>query len=221
MDRRDRISTSRIDPTVTSPITGRPRSAATRAAIMMAVLTMLKREHYSDISIEKIAAKAKVSKHSIYRWWNSKGDVILDAFVDYALQQAAKVEPSGDTFAALESLAAGAYRAWHDPLYAKGLRGLVIEMSFDPGLRQRFSDAYLLPRKELVGSILKHGVDRGQVRGDLDIEAAVDLFFGFIWFHISFDTAGVDDRASAQRLIAMLRPAFRVNQGQQHIVTRK
>lgn len=215
MDRSDRASTSRSGPTVKSSATttGRPRSPATRKAIMVAVLAMLKRDDYGDISIEKIASKAKVSKHSIYRWWNSKGDVILDAFVEYALQQAARVEPSDDAFLDLESLAAGVYRSWHDPLFAKGLRGLAIEMSFDPGLRQRFNDAYLLPRKVLVGGILMHGVDRGQVRADLDIEAAVDLFFGFIWFHVSFDTAGVDDRATAQRLVAMLRPAFQVNRG--------
>ena len=177
---------------------------------MVAVLSLLKQEDYGDISIERIAAKAKVSKHSIYRWWNSKGEVMLDAFNDYALQQAARVDLTDDTFADLENLVVRAFQSWQDPVYAKGLRGLIIEMSFDPGLRQKFSEVYLTPRKQHLGNILEHGVDRGQLRANLDIEAGVDVIFGFVWFHISYDAPGLDERRAAQQLMTLLRPSLEV-----------
>ena len=192
------------------PRTGRPRSPATRKAIMVAVLSMLKREDYGAISIERIAAKAKVSKHSIYRWWNSKGEVVLDAFNDYALQHAARVDFTDDAVADLENLVVRAFQSWHDPLYAKGLRGLIIEMSFDPRLRQKFTEAYLTPRKQHLGNILKHGIDRGQLRADLDIESVVDVIFGFVWFHVSYDAPGLDERRAAQQLMTLLRPSLEV-----------
>lgn len=191
--------------------TGRPRSRATHKAIMATVLSMLKREDYGDISIERIAAKARVSKHSIYRRWKTKGEVVLDAFNDYALQQAARVDPTDDTFADLENLVVRAFQSWQDPLYAKGLRGLIIEMSFDPGLRQKFTEVYLSPRKRHLGDILKHGIDRGQLRANLDIEVAVDVIFGFIWFHLSYDAQALDERRAAQGLISLLRPSLLVH----------
>ena len=175
---------------------------------MAAVLSMLKREDYGDISIERIAAKAKVSKHSIYRWWRSKGEVVLDAFLEYALKQAGKVAHSDDVIADLEGFIVAAYQAWRDPLYEKGLRGLVIEMAFDPSLRLKFNEAYLTPRKQIVGNIVKHGVDCGQLRADIDIETVVDVLFGFVWFHISFNAAGQDERHAARRFMALLRPSL-------------
>ena len=168
------------------------------------------RRRVVKLNAREIAAKAKVSKHSIYRWWNSKGEVMLDAFNDYALQQAAQPSFSNDTFADLEGFAVRAYQSWRDPLYAKGLRGLIVEMSFDPGLRAKFNELYLTPRKHLVGTIVKQGVDYGQFRADLDIEAVIDVVFGFIWFHISFDASGWDERGAAQKLMTLLRPALEV-----------
>ncbi len=197
--------------TATSQRTGRPRSPATQKAIMVAVLSMLEQEDYRDISMERIAAKARVSKHSIYRWWNSKGEVMLDAFLDYALRRAANAELSDDTFDDLEQFVARVYQTWHDPLYAKGVRGLVIEMSFDPSLRRRFNEAYFAPRKKLLASIVRHGVDRGQLRADTDIDTVVDVLFGFVWLHLSFETyVGIDERHAAQKLMTILRPALQM-----------
>jgi AcrR family transcriptional regulator len=192
--------------TTPSPRAGRPRSQTTRKAIMRAVLSMLKREDYADISIERIASTAKVSKHSIYRWWNSKGDIVLDAFFEYALTRAAKVAHSDNVFADLENFVIAAYQSWRDPLYEKGLRGLVIEMAFDASLRRKFNEAYLTPRKKIIGNILQHGIDRGQLRADTDIETVVDVVCGFVWFHISFNATGQDERRAAQNLVAMLCP---------------
>ena len=191
--------------TTPTPRLGRPRSQKTRKAIMRAVLSMLEREDYADISIERIAATAKVSKHSIYRWWNSKGDMVLDAFLEYALTRAAKVAHSENVFVDLENFVVAAHQSWRDPLYEKGLRGLVIEMAFDPTLRLKFSENYLAPRKHIISTMVQHGIDRGQLRADTDIETVVDVVLGFVWFHISFNATVQDERRAAQKLAAMLR----------------
>ena len=138
------------------PRLGRPRSQKTRKAIMRAVLSMLEREDYADISIERIAATAKVSKHSIYRWWNSKGDMVLDAFLEYALTRAAKVAQSENVFVDLENFVVAAHQSWRDPLYGKGLRGLVIEMAFPRLSRKR--------RRSVTTSIRLKNLGRAFIR---------------------------------------------------------
>ena len=197
--------------TAMSQRTGRPRSPVTQKAIMVAVLSMIKREDYKDISMERIAAKARVSKHSIYRWWDSKGEVILDAFLDYALRRAAKADLTDDALDNLEQFVVRVHQAWRDPIFAKGLRGLAIEMAFDSSLRRRFNEAFFAPRKRLVASIIRQGIDRGQVRADIDIDAVVDVLFGFVWLHLSFEPFdGFDERHAAQKLMTILRPALQI-----------
>ena len=195
--------------TAMSQRTGRPRSPATQKAIMVAVLSMLEHGEYRDISMERIAAKARVSKHSIYRWWNSKGEIVLDAFLDYALRRAAKVDLTDNALDDIEQFVVRVHQAWQDPIFAKGLRGLAIEMAFDSSLRRRFNEAYFAPRKRLVARIIRQGVDRGQVRADTDIDVVVDVLYGFVWLHLSFEPFdGFDERDAAQKLMAILRPAL-------------
>ena len=196
------------DPTP-PPRTGRRRSPATRKAILRAALSMLRREPYAAISIERIAAKAKASKHSIYRWWNSKGELILDAFIDYGLKRAVKIEPTDDTLADLENFMVQAFRSWQDPLFDKGFRGLIVEMSFDPGLRQRFNETYLTPRRVHVTSIVKNGIERGQIRPDTDPETVVAVMFGFLWLHLLFDAPDFDEQRATQKLMNLLRPLIK------------
>ena len=196
------------DPTP-PPRTGRRRSPATRKAILRAALSMLRREPYAAISIERIAAKAKASKHSIYRWWNSKGELILDAFIDYGLKRAVKIEPTDDTLADLENFMVQAFRSWQDPLFDKGFRGLIVEMSFDPDLRQKFNHAYLTPRQLHVVSIVQNGIERGLIRSDADPETVVEVMFGFLWLHLLFDAPDIDEHGATQKLMNLLRPLIK------------
>ena len=196
------------DPTPTQR-TGRRRSQATRKAILRAALSMLRREPYAAISIERIAAKAKASKHSIYRWWNSKGELILDAFIHYGLKRAVKIAPTDDILADLENFMLQAFRSWQDPLFDKGFRGLIVEMSFDPGLRQRFNETYLTPRRVHVTSIVKNGIERGQIRPDTDPETVVAVMFGFLWLHLLFDAPDFDEQRATQKLMNLLRPLIK------------
>jgi AcrR family transcriptional regulator len=39
---------------------------------------------FATVTVESIAAKAGVGKQTIYRWWKSKTEVLLDAFLEDA-----------------------------------------------------------------------------------------------------------------------------------------
>src|SRR5438128_6221717 len=57
---------------------GRPPSemAASHAAIMDAVYTLLQEKSVRDLTIEEVAKRAKVGKPTIYRWWPSKAALV-------------------------------------------------------------------------------------------------------------------------------------------------
>jgi len=62
--------------------TGRPRSETTRKAILQAALSLIQESSVQAITIEAIAKEAGVSKATIYRWWDSKASVVIDAFIE-------------------------------------------------------------------------------------------------------------------------------------------
>jgi len=61
---------------------GRPRSDATRQGILEAAVELMGSTPYREITVEGIAQRAKVGKQSIYRWWPSKADLVLEAYTE-------------------------------------------------------------------------------------------------------------------------------------------
>jgi AcrR family transcriptional regulator len=61
---------------------GRPRSLASRAAILEAAYTFLQDRPMASISILHIARKAGVSTATVYRWWSTKEALLLEAFLN-------------------------------------------------------------------------------------------------------------------------------------------
>ncbi|NJR76136.1 MAG: helix-turn-helix transcriptional regulator [Scytonema sp. CRU_2_7] len=59
---------------------GRQRSEAVRKAVLQAAYEMLQESDFASVTIEGVAARASTTKTTIYRWWSSKADLIIDAF---------------------------------------------------------------------------------------------------------------------------------------------
>ncbi len=76
-------STSSSDRSVVSPKgprRGRSRDQQSREAIYEATRKLAHiAPRYRELSIERIAAEANASKATIYRWWDSKADLIREA----------------------------------------------------------------------------------------------------------------------------------------------
>jgi AcrR family transcriptional regulator len=58
---------------------GRPRSLEAKQAILDNTLLLLATQGYEAMSIEEVATRAGVGKATIYRWWDSKENLALDA----------------------------------------------------------------------------------------------------------------------------------------------
>ncbi len=60
------------------------RNQQARAAILHAADDLLAEHGFDKLTIEGIAARAGVAKQTIYRWWPSKVEVLLDTLRDDA-----------------------------------------------------------------------------------------------------------------------------------------
>jgi len=70
--------TESTEPTEPAP-RGRPRSARAHEATLEAAAGLLLERGLDAVSMDAVAARAGVSKATIYRWWPTKESLALDA----------------------------------------------------------------------------------------------------------------------------------------------
>ena len=113
------------------------RSEKSRRAILTAALDLVEESGYAKLSIEGIAARAGAGKQTIYRWWPSKGAVLLDALLALSESQEGEVmslPDTGDLEADLKQILRATVEQLNDPRYDQPMRALSTEILRDPAL---------------------------------------------------------------------------------------
>ncbi|MFA3838080.1 TetR/AcrR family transcriptional regulator [Streptomyces aureus] len=170
----------------TAPDSNR-RSERSRRAIYDAALALVGEIGYPKTTIEGIAARAGVGKQTIYRWWSSKAEVLMEAFIDLGVQaaeaagagdwaEADGIPDTGDIEADLKAVLRATVDELLDPRYDAPARALAAEGVANPAFGAEFVGRLLMPALELYVRRLRAAQDAGQIRADVDPYIARDLF---------------------------------------------
>jgi AcrR family transcriptional regulator len=159
------------------------RSEKSRRAIYDAALALVVEVGYPRTTIEGIAARAGVGKQTIYRWWSSKAEVLMEAFLDLGRQasQDAGQEPytipdTGDLAADLKAVLRATVDELKDPRFEAPSRALAAEGVVDERLGRQFVAKLLEPSLQLYVDRLRSAQEAGDVRPDIDPRIALELF---------------------------------------------
>ncbi|MEU8482964.1 TetR/AcrR family transcriptional regulator [Streptomyces sp. NPDC048641] len=163
------------------------RSERSRRAIYDAALALVGEIGYPKTTIEGIAARAGVGKQTIYRWWSSKAEVLMEAFIDLGVQaaeaagagdwaEADGIPDTGDIETDLKVVLRATVDELLDPRYDAPARALAAEGVANPAFGEEFVGRLLLPSLELYVRRLRAAQEAGQIRADVDPYIARDLF---------------------------------------------
>ncbi|MFD7130180.1 TetR/AcrR family transcriptional regulator [Streptomyces sp. NPDC059894] len=159
------------------------RSEKSRRAIYEAALALVGEAGYPRTTIEGIAARAGVGKQTIYRWWGSKADVLLEAFLDLGEQAAEAagqvpyaIPDTGDLAADLRAVLRATVDELLDPRYEAPSRALTAEGLVNEQLGREFVAKLLEPNLRLYVDRLRSAQAAGDVRADVDPRIALELF---------------------------------------------
>jgi AcrR family transcriptional regulator len=177
---------------------GRPRSERAHEAILNATLDLLLEEGFTRMSIEAVASRAGVGKATIYRRWPSKADLVVEAVA--CMKEQPFVDPdSGGVREDLVYLARQAFRPKDSTEVTELMLRLASARARHPELQDAFMRHIVEPRRRIVAEVLRRGVERGEIRSDIDIELALDVLMGFVSYrHMisagrpSYDRAGME-----------------------------
>ncbi|WP_039799785.1 TetR/AcrR family transcriptional regulator [Nocardia araoensis] len=172
---------------------GRPRSEDTRRAILRAALELCERDGYQDLTIKAIADAAGAGRQTVYRWWPDKAAVLMEALAglveeDPALRASAE---SADVLAEVEALLTVTYELTRK-LTGQALVGLMADAQRDPSLSERLQSAVIGPRRAVLHTLLRRGVDRGEFAEAVPLDLVVDFAFGAMWYRLLSRHAPVD-----------------------------
>jgi hypothetical protein len=74
------------------------------------------------------------------------------------------------------------------------IRSLVAEAQSDPELAIAFRERWLDPRREGVRKIMRAAIAEGSLRSDVDIDAAIDLLYGSLYYRLLLGSGALDER---------------------------
>jgi AcrR family transcriptional regulator len=160
------------------------RSQRSRQAIYDAALALVGEVGYPKTTIEGIASRAGVGKQTIYRWWSSKAEVLLEAFLDLGEQavqgqgQGASyaIPDTGDIAADLKAVLRATVDQLYDPKFEAPSRALAAEGLVNEQLGREFVAKLLEPSLQLHVDRLRAAQAAGQVRPEIDPRIALELF---------------------------------------------
>ena len=180
---------------------GRPRSAKAHRAILDSALALLAEHGYRGLSMEAVAARAGVGKTTIYRRWPSKEALVIEALAGVAPPDVPEDTGSveGDLIAFQRAQVA---RVVHTPV-PQILPRLLGDSTTEPELRDAVMAEVVEPIRSALREILRRGLERGELRQDLDLEFGVDVIHGTSVYRLLL-SGDVPHAASAMPLLLEL-----------------
>jgi AcrR family transcriptional regulator len=184
---------------------GRKRSEESRRAILAAALELTADVGYAGLTVDGVAARAGTGKQTIYRWWPSKDDVLLEALADRAALDVV-VPDQGSYQEDLREFLIASFTLSRLPQVPDILRALMARAQIDEEFGQRFRASFLKRRRDALAII----VYRAQVRGDMPLRLArdtvADVVFGVIWYRLLASREPLRDEMAGEIASALAAP---------------
>jgi AcrR family transcriptional regulator len=152
---------------------GHPLDMSRDVAIREAALDLLTEIGYDRLTMDAVAARAHASKATIYRRWQGKAALVVDAL---NCSKGSMLEPdtgslAGD-FAALSDVSCSQEGRFN----AQIMLGLITALAHDVELRDVFRERMIEPRTRVIRQIFERAVERGEVSPGRNLDLLVAIF---------------------------------------------
>ena len=182
---------------------GRPRSAIADKAIREAAVDLFAERGFEGLSVEDVAARAGVSRATIYRRYPSKVDLIVEAGTCLATDDIAFPD-TGNLRDDLRGLARSLVNASKDSPAGRVMPVMVFERrrhpELDAGYRRFLSD-----RKTRTRQVLRRAVERGELPSDADVGLMSSMLVGPIFHRLLITQEPLNDAFVDALVDALLR----------------
>lgn len=169
---------------------GRPRSESARRAILRAARELLDEGGLLSITMEGVAARAGVGKPTVYRHWSNRYEVAMAALIEATRAAEAPLHAEMPLHALAEQLRALA-DLFTSPT-GRNVAAMLVSGYGETELSKAFRLYFIEARRDEGRALLKRAVAHGQIRAGVDLEVALDLIYGPIFYRLAMAHAPID-----------------------------
>ena len=183
--------------TIDAPVP-RPRVEGDRELeILEATREVLADVGYDRLTMDAVATRARASKATLYRRWNDKVSLVIDA-----LLAVKTVSAMPDTGTLRDDLIASycGIGGLTDRKSLSTFASIITAISRDEDFATAFRDRVIAPKSELTRSIFERARERGEIAADVDLDLLAPALAGIV-LHRTYLLGEVPDRALVTKVI--------------------
>jgi AcrR family transcriptional regulator len=182
---------------------GRPRSEEADRAILDAALDEYAEGGLDGLTMDAVAARAGVSKATIYRRYPCKMDLVIAA-VTMVGDEHAVIPDTSDLRADLREILGGLRAKVLDSKLGPCLRMLILDSYVHDELRDAHR-AFVARRRESAKRMLGHAIERGELRDGVDLDLACDLLVSALFYRFLVSGQHITDAVLDELVDTYLR----------------
>jgi AcrR family transcriptional regulator len=186
----------------------RPRVEGEREAqILDAAVALLGCVGYDRLTMDAVAKEARASKATLYRRWETKASLVVEALVRAKTAPHVSDHDTGSLRGDLLSTYCG-HQGMNSS--ATGALGSVITaVATDPEFAEEFRAKFIAPKIEIGEQIYRRAQARGEIPDDVDVELIAPALAGIL-MHRAFILGILPDDATIERVVDhVILPAVR------------
>ena len=186
------------------PAPGRPRSNEARYAILQSALKLTQERSPADVTIKAIAEEAKVGRQTIYRWWRSRGEVVLEALLDVGDMHVGQSQTRSPRKAVAQFLEDTIVQARS---VRRALAVLMIDAQASSGFLEYFRSEFVEIRRAALIQVIESAAGNVTLTND-EKQFIADLVYGPLWYRLLVGHAPLS-RAFADQLTDLVLDRLR------------
>jgi AcrR family transcriptional regulator len=185
------------------PKRGRPRSEAARRAILDAASSLLEEGGISAVTMEAVAARAKVGKPTIYRSWPNAQALAMATLME-ADSAPTNVRETASPLADLERQLLKVVDKFATKRGGQ-VRLMLAAAEQDSEIAKGFRNQVILKSRVEGRDLLTRAIDAGDFRADANIEIALDMIYGPLFYRVLIGHLPLDEAFAKGLLREVLR----------------
>jgi len=161
---------------------GRPRSAEAHGAILGAAAALLAEGGFAGLTMEAVALRAGVSKATVYRRWKSKEQLVMSLVSQ--MPYGGPAPDTGSIAGDVQALTQIQIDRLADTPMPRVMPRLLAETFDAPELHAAIVERGVNVLRGTLATMVRRGMERGELRDDLDVELVVDAMHGTIVYRM-------------------------------------
>ncbi|WP_167131575.1 TetR/AcrR family transcriptional regulator [Paramicrobacterium chengjingii] len=192
-----------------SPTPPRRRGKERTLELLDVTLMLASEVGYRGLSIEAIARRAGVGKHTIYRRWSSISELLLDT-LNHVWSSDLDYSMSGGVQEDLREQFIRSTRALSSPPLGPIYRAVIADAQSESSLRETIHKRFLVTVEERTLDRVRLAQTQGQLRPDVDLQYPAEVLAGTLYYRWLLTTRPVDENI-IDGLIGMFMDAYGIS----------